>query len=291
MIPSEILKHVKKIQIRTRHMVTDVLAGQYHSVFKGRGMEFDEVRLYQAGDDVRSIDWNVTARTGHPHIKKYVEERELTVMLMFDASGSGAFGSYKRAKREYAAELGAVLAFSAIQNNDKVGLIIFSDTIEKYIPPKKGRRHVLRVIREILFYEPQNKGTDIGRALEFFGNVVRRRTVCFLISDFLASGFSKDLEAANKRHDMIAVSIADPREQQLPSIGIIELEDMETGKTSVVDTKDVNVVKAYSDSMKKTAEERRKMFRSINVDHIEIHTDKPYLDPLLKFFSTRGKRR
>jgi len=215
-IPKELLKQIRRIQIRTSHLVNDVLAGQYESVFKGQGMEFKEVREYQPGDDIRSIDWNVTARTGRPFVKLFTEERELTVMLVVDVSGSGIFGSQEKLKNEMAAELCALLAFSAIKNNDKVGLIMFTGDVEKYVPPKKGRPHVLRVIREVLYYEPVNRGTDLVAALEFLNRVTTRRCVVFLVSDFMAEGYEKVLRVVSKRHDVIAVTITDPREEALP---------------------------------------------------------------------------
>src|SRR2546426_12701490 len=233
MIPKEILKKVRQIEIRTNREVTDVLGGQYHSVFKGRGMEFEEVREYLPGDEIRSIDWNVTARFDHPFIKKFKEERELTVMLVVDVSASGQFGSVRQRKNELAAELAAVLAFSAIRNNDKVGVILFTDRVEKYIAQKKGRRHVLRVIREILAFEPEGKGTNLRLALDYLNRVQRRRAVCFLISDFQDEEFRKSLRVAGKRHDVVALSLRDPREEELPAVGLVELRDAETGEREV----------------------------------------------------------
>ena len=290
MIPKEILKKVRRIQIRTSHMVNDTLAGQYQSVFKGQGMEFDEVREYQPGDEIRSIDWNVTARTGHPYVKKFVEERELTVMLMLDASSSTQFGSVNQFKSELAAELCAVLAFSAIKNNDKVGLIIFTDSVEKFIPPKKGRRHVLRVIREALYFKPKHKGTDIPKALEYLNKITTRRTVIFLVSDFLTSDFEKPLRIANKRHDVIALVINDPREAELPAVGIIELVDAETGLRIAVDTSQEKTRKEFKKINKIQALKQRDLFRSANVDAVNISTGVPYMEPLLKFFRIRERR-
>jgi len=290
MIPEEILKKVRRIDIRTSHMVNDVLAGQYESVFKGQGMEFEEVREYQPGDEVRSIDWNVTARMGRPFVKKFVEERELTVMLVLDASSSLQFGSIKQFKGELAAELCAVLAFSAIKNNDKVGLIIFTDRIEKYVPPKKGRRHVLRVISEALSFQPQGRGTDIADALEYLNKVTIRRTVTFLISDFIATDYEKPLRIANKRHDIIAVTITDPRELELPKVGIIELEDAETDEKILVDTNIRRIREEYRSIALVRAQERQRILRSANVDGIDVFTDKPYIEPLLKFFRMRERR-
>ncbi|HIE26858.1 TPA: DUF58 domain-containing protein [Candidatus Poribacteria bacterium] len=290
MIPEEILKKVRRIDIRTSHIVNDVLAGQYESVFKGQGMEFEEVREYQSGDEVRSIDWNVTARMGRPFLKKFVEERELTVMLVLDASSSSKFGSIKQLKGELAAELCAVLAFSAIKNNDKVGLIIFTDRIEKYVPPKKGRRHVLRVISEALSFQPEGRGTDIAVALEYLNRVTIRRTVTFLISDFIAIDYEKPLRIANKRHDIIAVTITDPRELELPKVGILELEDAETDEKILVDTNIRRVREEYHRIALDRVQERERILRSTNVDAIDVFTDKPYIEPLLKFFRMRERR-
>lgn len=291
MIPRELLKQVRGIQIRTRRLVDDLLAGEYHSTFKGRGIEFDEVREYQPGDEVRTIDWNVTARTGKPFIKKFMEERELTVMLLVDASASGKFGSYRKLKKEFAAELCAVLAFSAIKNNDKVGLIIFTDEVEKYIPPKKGKRHVLRVIREILFFEPRHRGTRIDAALEFLSSVNKRRTVSFLVSDFMADHYERALQIANKRHDIIAITIEDPRESELPDIGLIEVQDAETGDIVLVDTSYENTRKGFHVLAKKSRAERDRQFRKIDVDRIPVETNRPYVDPLMRFFRMREKVR
>lgn len=290
MIPKEILKKVKRIEITTRGLVNDVFSGEYHSVFRGRGMEFAEVREYQIGDDIRTIDWNVTARQGHPYVKVFEEERELTVMLLVDVSSSGEFGTFEQMKGEIAAEICALLAFSAIKNNDKVGLIIFSDQVEKYVAPKKGKSHVLRVIREILYHEPQGTKTNIGEALEFLSQVTRRRSVVFLVSDFLSSGYEKALRIANKRHDIVAVTISDPREIDLPNVGFIELEDAETGETFLVDTSNLDVRNDFSDATNTAVHEREKLFRSLNVDYIDIRTDQSYIEPLIRFFRMRAKR-
>ncbi len=236
MIPKEILKKVKRIEIATRGVVNEIFSGEYHSVFKGRGMEFSEVREYQYGDDIRTIDWNVSARMDHLFVKVFEEERELTVMLLVDVSSSGNFGTASQMKGEIAAELCAVLAFSAIKNNDKVGLIIFSDKIEKFIPPRKGKQHVLRVIREILYFKPEDSQTNLNVALEFLIKVIRRRSIVFLVSDFMTEEYEKALQVTNKKHDVIAIDIIDPREVELPNIGFIELEDAETGETVLVDT-------------------------------------------------------
>lgn len=268
----------------------DVFAGQYHSVFKGKGMEFEEVREYQPGDEIRSIDWNVTARMGHPYVKKFVEERQLTVMLLMDASGSSFFGSRGSLKSELAAELCSVLAFSAIKNNDRVGLIIFSDKVEKFIPPRKGTSHVLRVIREVLYHKPEGKGTDIRMALEYLNGVVRKKAVCFLISDFFDCEFRQQLKITNKHHDVIAVTITDPREISLPKVGILKLKDAETGSEFYVDTQDAKIRNEFSAHSRKLLEERKRLIRSSGVDIIDIHTDKPYSDALFKFFRARERR-
>ena len=290
MIPKEILQQIRRIQITTSRMVTDVFAGHYHSVFKGKGMDFDEVREYQPGDDIRSIDWNVTARTGHPFIKKFTEERELTIMILLDISGSSYFGTVNKLKSRLAAEICSVLALSAVKNNDKVGLIAFTDRIEKFVPPRKGLRHVLRIIREALYFEPEGKGTDIPGALEHLNRVINRRAVTFVISDFYDKDFKKSLSIANKRHDIVALSITDPRELDLPDIGIINLEDAETGKGFLVDTSSSTVRKDYSINSKRIFDERQRLLRSINVDHIDVRTDIPYAHELYKFFRMRERR-
>lgn len=290
MIPKEILKKVRQIQIRSSRLVNDVLAGEYVSVFKGVGMEFEEVREYQAGDDIRTIDWNVTARMGHPYIKRFTEERELTIMFLVDLSYSGEFGSMKQFKNEIATEICALLALSAVRNNDKVGLILFTDKIEKFVPPKKGKTHVLRVIREVLYYKPENKGTDISIALEYLLKVTRRKAVCFLISDFITEGFEHALRIANKRHDIIAASITDPRELEIPNVGFVELEDAETGEITLVDTSDRKMMERFNRFNTKNMEERAKLFRSMGVDLIDVRTDRSYVEPIMKFFRAREKR-
>jgi len=236
MIPQEVLKQIRRIQITTSRMVTDVFSGQYQSVFKGRGMEFNEVREYQPGDEIRSIDWNVTARMGHPYVKKFMEERELTVMLLLDLSGSSYFGTVNKLKRQIAAEICSVLAFSAIRNNDKVGLIIFTDKIEKFVPPKKGVSHVLRIIREALYFNPKGKKTDISGALEYLNKVCKRSTVTFIVSDFYDDNFEKPLSIADRRHDVVAITITDPKELDLPDIGMVQFEDPETERAFYLDT-------------------------------------------------------
>ncbi|MFQ5603050.1 MAG: DUF58 domain-containing protein [bacterium] len=290
MIPKEILKKVKRIEIQTRGLVNEVFSGEYHSVFKGRGMEFSEVREYQLGDDIRTIDWNVSARMGHPFVKVFEEERELTVMLLVDVSSSGNFGTVKQMKGEIATEICALLAFSAIKNNDKVGLIIFTDQIEKYVPPKKGKSHVLRVLRELLYFEPQGKKTDIALALEYLSRVVHRRAVVFLASDFISADYQKALQIANKKHDLVAITITDPREVELPDVGIIELEDAETGEILLVDTTDSVVRDAFRAQTSTAKIERDKLLRSMNVDMIDVRTDVSYVEPLIRFFRMRAKR-
>jgi uncharacterized protein (DUF58 family) len=290
MIPKEILKKVKRIEITTRGLVNEVFSGEYHSVFKGRGMEFAEVREYQVGDDIRNIDWNVTARSENPYVKVFDEERELTVMLMVDVSSSGNFGTTSQMKGEVAAELCAVLAFSAIKNNDKVGLMIFSDKIEKFIPPRKGKQHVLRVIREILYFKPEDSRTDLNIALEYLSRVIKRRSIVFLISDFLTEDYEKSLQIANKKHDIIAIDIIDPREVEIPSIGLLELEDAETGETIMIDTSNPAVRGSFYSQTKEERESREKYFKSIGVDNINIYTDKSYVEPITKFFKMRAKR-
>lgn len=290
MIPKEILKKVKRIEIQTRGLVNDVFSGEYHSVFKGRGMEFSEVREYQFGDDIRNIDWNVSARMGHPFVKVYEEERELTVMLLVDVSSSGNFGTVEQMKGEIAIEICALLAFSAIKNNDKVGLIIFTDRIEKFVPPKKGKTHVLRVLRELLYHQPEGKGTDISTTLEYLSRVVNRRAVVFLVSDFLSEDYQKALQIANNRHDLVAVTITDPREMALPNIGFVELEDAETGEVLLLDTSDDITRQTFTNQATKAKEDRDRILRSMNVDTIDIRTDISYIDPLIKFFKMRAKR-
>ncbi|MCM8775996.1 MAG: DUF58 domain-containing protein [Candidatus Omnitrophica bacterium] len=291
MIPKELLKKVRQIQIHTSRLVNDILSGEYHSTFRGRGIEFEEVREYQPGDEIRSIDWNVTARIGRPFVKKFVEERELTVILMVDASSSGQFGTHQKLKNQFAAEVCAVLAFSAIKNNDKVGLIIFTDRVEKYIPPKKGRKHVLRVIREVLFFEPRHAGTHVQAGLDFLNSVSKRRAVIFLVSDFMAEGYERALQISNKRHDIIAITIQDPREAALPDVGMIELEDAETHDIVLVDTHDANVRKGFQILSGRDVKEREQFFKQVGIDVIPLKTDQSYAEPLIRFFRSREKRR
>ncbi len=290
MLSKELLQKVKRIEIRTNRLVNEALGGEYHSVFKGRGMEFDEVREYQYGDDVRTIDWNVSARLGHFFVKRYVEERELTVMLLVDLSASKRFGSVGRFKNELAAELAALLAFSAIKNNDRVGAIIFTDMVEKYVPPKKGRKHVLRVVREILAYEPIHRGTSIETAVRYLDNVVTKRCVVFLISDYFDANYEKSLRVANQRHDLIALPISDPRERELPDAGILQFLDLETGEVLWIDSSLKKVREQYQQLANSFMEARNKIFRRNRIEFVDISTDRPYDVPLIKFFRERAKR-
>ena len=291
MIPREILKQVRRIEISTRGLVNEVFSGEYHSVFKGRGMNFAEVREYQYGDDIRSIDWNVTARTGSPFVKVFEEERELTVMLVVDVSASCDFGTRERLKGEVAVEICALLAFSAIKNNDKVGLIIFSDRIEKFVPPRKGRRHVLRVLRELLYHRPEGRGTDITAALEYLTHVQRKKAVAFLVSDFRDDGFDRALAIAGRRHDLIAVRVGDERERELPPLGLLELEDPETGERVIVNTSNLEFRTAFGDHVERKRVELDRTFRRSKVDVIDIETGRPYVKPLMLFFQDRARRR
>lgn len=289
MLPRELIRKVRRIEIRTRRLVNDMLAGQYQSVFKGRGMAFDEVRQYQPGDDIRLIDWNVSARLNEAFVKVFVEERELTVMLAVDMSESGIFGSREQHKRELAAELAALLAFSAIKNNDRVGLVIFTDRVEKFVPPKKGRKHVLRVVTEILSYQPASPRTRLDVALRFLGNVSRRRAVAFVISDFIDENYEHALKVASKRHDLIPVSITDPMEESFPPLGLVTLEDPETGELEVVYTS-ASLLRAYRLRVLRQRELRESLFRRLKLDFIDLHTDRPYVSALVQFFEARGKR-
>ncbi|MEM1058229.1 MAG: DUF58 domain-containing protein [Verrucomicrobiota bacterium] len=305
----EIIKKVRQIEIRTNRLVNDSLAGEYHSVFKGRGMDFDEVREYSPGDEVRMIDWNVTARSGVPHVKKFTEERELTILLLVDLSASGSFGSGQQSKRELAAEVASTLAFSAISNKDKVGLVLFTDQIEAYIPPAKGRQHVLRVVREILFFEPRRRGTDIAMALDFVNQVRKRKAVVFLLSDFclhqehqgqltVDRGIPVGLEAlrpalnlTGKRHDLIAVHIQDRNEQELPNLGLLTVEDAETGEQFEIDTGSEETRVRFAALARDRLEAVRKLTRSCGVQSLELKTGQSYVTALLNFFSSRGRRR
>jgi uncharacterized protein (DUF58 family) len=292
MITTELMKKIRRIEIRTRRLVNDSYAGEYHSVFKGRGMEFDEVRPYQYGDEIRTIDWNVTARMGNPYVKRYVEERELSVLLLVDASASENFGSIKQFKRELAAELTAVLSFAATTNNDKVGLLIFTDQIELYIPPRKGRKHVLRLIRELLAFEPKGRGTDIEMALETANQILKRRSIIFLVSDFLAepAGYRKALAITNRRHDVIAVDLHDPLETKIADVGLVALDDPETGEIAWVDTSSRSWQEAFNQSVSRLENDKSKVLRRANVDHITIGTDEDYTAPLASFFHERARR-
>jgi uncharacterized protein (DUF58 family) len=290
MIPREILKEVRRIEISTRGLVNEVFSGEYHSVFKGRGMSFAEVREYQYGDDIRSIDWNVTARTGAPFVKIFEEERELTVMLLVDVSASGDFGTKQKLKSQVAVEICALLAFSAIKNNDKVGLIIFSDHVEQFVPPRKGRRHVLRVLRELLYHEPKGRGTDIGAALEYLAHVQRKRAVTFLVSDFRDEGFDRALAVAGRRHDLVAVRIGDEREQELPPLGYVELEDPESGRRVVVNTSSRVFRSAFRAVETSRKEALDRALRRSKVDVIDISTGEPWVKPLMRFFQGRMRR-
>ncbi len=291
MIPAKVMKKIRRIQIRTSHVVDDMLGGQYHSAFKGRGIEFEEVRPYQIGDDVRAIDWNVTARCGSPFIKLFREERELTVHLMVDLSASQLLGTQYQSKRELVSELGATLAFSAIKNNDKVGLTLFTDGIEKVIPPAKGTRHVLRVIRELLYCEPIGEGTDIAAALDHVNRTAKRRSVIFLISDFQTDGYRKPLRIARKKHDVIPVVVDDEREHEMPNVGLLELQDSETGEIVVLDTTSAKQRKRYAEFARQQVADREQIFRELKMDPIYIHTGQDMIDPLRRFFHKREARR
>ena len=288
---TEVLKKVRKIEIKTKGLSNHIFAGEYHTAFKGKGMAFSEVREYQLGDDIRTIDWNVTARYNNPFVKIFDEEREMTVMLLVDISKSGKFGTQKKTKKEIATELSAVLAFSAIQNNDKVGVIFFTDIIEKFIPPKKGKSHILRIIRELLAFEPENSGTNISAALEYFSSVIKKRSVCFILSDFLDHDFTKPLQIANKKHDIVAVRIHDKREERLPDVGMIKMLDAEIGKSNWVDTSSKRIRMDFGDKYKKRAEKLKQDFLLCGVDHININTAESYIKPLINFFKQRENRR
>ena len=291
MIPKELAKKIRYIQIRTSKTVNDVMAGEYKSAFRGAGMEFDEVREYQPGDEVRSIDWNVTARQGRPFVKRFHEERELTVLFVVDLSASGLFGSSLRSKNDLAAELCALLSFSAVKSNDKVGLILFTDRIERFIPPAKGITHAMRIIREVLGFVPNGKETNIPDALDFLGKVIRKRAVVFLISDFLSENFEKPLRMLSRRHDLIAVSISDAREQSLPDVGLLELEDAETGECLLIDTGSMQVRKDYAKLAEQQQNGLRSAFRSMGIDQLDLRTDQDYQNALATFFRRRERLR
>ena len=290
MLPKEVLENVRRLEIGTKGLVNEIFSGEYHTVFKGRGMEFAEVREYVPGDDIRLIDWNVSARTGSPFVKVFSEERELSMMLVVDMSRSGTFGSSYRMKDEVAIEICALLAFSAMKNNDKVGLLIFTDRVEKFIPPRKGRQHVLRVLREIVYHEPENRGTNMNSALEYLLRVIRRNSVVFILSDFMDDGFQKSLRVVSSKHDVIAIKVTDKLEMQLPDAGLISLVDAETGENVVVDTSDEKIRNSYSALRQAQQEGLEKMFKKINLDYIIIKTGESYVEPLYKFFRKRAKR-
>jgi uncharacterized protein (DUF58 family) len=290
MLPREVLRQIRRLQLKARRAVEDVLGGEYHSVFKGSGIAFDEVREYQVGDDVRSIDWNVTAREGRPFIKRFIEERELTVVLAVDCSGSSQFGSRLQLKREVAAELAAVLAFSAISNNDRVGLVQFTDRVEHFVPPRKGSRHVLRLIRDVLFYQPKRRGTSLREALDYLNRVLRRRAIVFFFSDFQDREYELPFKRTARRHDLIAVRVGDPREEELPAVGLVEFEDAETGRVVVLDTSSGAVRDSYERAARERAEAVRRLTRAAGVDLIEVSTDGGHLDALIRFFRLRERR-
>ncbi|MBK7498353.1 MAG: DUF58 domain-containing protein [Ignavibacteriales bacterium] len=290
MLTKELLKQVRQIEIRTKGLVNQVFSGEYHSVFKGRGMEFSEVREYQYGDDIRNIDWNVTARFGHPYIKIFEEERELTVMLMVDLSGSLMFGSVSKTKQRIAAELSAILAFSALKNNDKVGLILFTDKIEKFVPPRKGKKHVLRIIREVLSFEPEGKSTNIRGALEYMNNAIKKKSIAFLISDFMDEGYEKILRIVGRKHDLIGIVLDDRREKEIPNIGLVKLADAETGAERWIDTSSRRVRERMIFDRKEREKLRNSIFVKSRLDKIEVTTGSNYIQPLVQFFRRREKR-
>jgi uncharacterized protein (DUF58 family) len=285
---SEIIQKVRKIEIKTRGLSDHIFAGQYHSAFKGRGMTFAEVREYQYGDDVRSIDWNVTARFGHPYVKIFEEERELTVMLLIDVSGSRVFGTVSRLKMDVVTEVAATLAFSTIQNNDKIGVVFFSDKVEKFIPPKKGRKHVLHIIRELIDFRPESTRTDISEALRYFTNSIKKRSTAFLISDFLDNGFEKELTIANRKHDVVALQVFDIRETEMPDVGLVKLKDAETGDRMWVDTSDIRLRKSYKNAWGQSQLELQKTFTRSGIDSVSMSTADDYVKSLLKLFRMRA---
>jgi uncharacterized protein (DUF58 family) len=286
---AELFKKARAIEIASRRLVDDQLAGQYHSVFKGRGLVFSDVRPYYAGDDVRSIDWNITARMNAPHVKQFIEERDRTVNLVVDMSASGYFGTRGSSKREVAAELAAVVAFSAIKNNDRVGLYIVTDRVERYVPPKKGRRHVLRVIGEILAFQPSSRGTDLAAGLDFLGKVAKRRSVVFFVSDFLSEGWESAMRIASRRHEIVPVVVGDPMEARLPDVGLLLLEDLETGRVVEVDTRG-RAGGEFVWAARRASEDRDQLLRRLNLDVVTVSTDEPYVDALIAFFRARAKR-
>lgn len=290
MLTTELLKQVRRIEIRTKGLVNQVFSGEYHSVFKGMGMEFSEVREYQFGDDIRNIDWNVTARYGRPFIKVFEEERELTVMLMVDLSGSLMFGSISKTKQRVAVEVTAILAFSALKNNDKVGLILFTDKIEKFVPPRKGNKHVLRIIRDILSFNPEGNATDIKGALEYMNGTIKKRSIVFLLSDFMDQGYSKILKVVGKKHDLIGIVLDDRRENELPAIGLVKLTDAETGQERWIDTSSNRVRKMMRKTRSEAVNKRNALFLTSRIDRIQIETGKDYIKPLVQFFRLRERR-
>jgi len=286
----ELLKKVRKIEIKTKGLSNHIFSGEYHTAFKGKGMAFSEVREYQPGDDVRSIDWNVTARYNSPFVKVFEEEREMTVILLIDVSGSSDFGTQTQLKREVATEIAAVLSFSAINNNDKIGVLFFSDKIEKFIPPKKGKSHILRIIRELITFESESKKTNIEVALKYFNNVIKKRAVCFILSDFMDTNFDKSLKITRNKHDIIALRIHDQREETLPNVGLIKVEDAESGQTRWMDSSNKQVRTNYNNNYREFEKELKQTLQSSGVDHIDIKTGKDYIKPLMSFFKNRGKR-
>lgn len=290
MLPRQVLRQIRRLQLRARRAVEDLLGGEYHSVFKGSGIVFEEVREYQPGDDIRAIDWNVTARMGHPFIKRFIEERELTVVLVVDVSGSQQFGTRAQLKQEVAAELAAVLAFSAISNNDRVGLVQLTDQVERFVPPGKGVRHVLRLIRDVLFAQPQRRTTSLREGLDFVNRVLRRRAIVFLLSDFLDRDYDRAFQRTGRRHDLIAVRITDPGEEELPDVGLLEVADAETGERLLVDTGSRAVRDTYRAEAIQRREQLRQLARSASVDLVEVSTDGGHLDALIRFFRLRESR-
>ena len=291
MSTSELLKKVRKIEIKTKGLSNHIFSGEYHTAFKGKGMAFSEVRGYQPGDDVRSIDWNVTARYNNPFVKVFEEEREMTVMLLIDISGSSDFGTQTQLKREVATEIAAVLSFSAINNNDKIGVIFFSDKIEKFIPPKKGKSHILRIIRELITFKSENKKTNLEEALIYFNNVIKKRSVCFILSDFMDNNFNKSLKIARNKHDIVALRIHDEREEQLVDVGLMKVEDTETGNLKWVDTSNKTIRKEFRKNYLSFEKNIKQTLQNSDVDHIDIKTGKDYVKPLINFFKNRGRRK
>ena len=291
MSTSALLKKVRKIEIKTKGLSNHIFAGEYHTAFKGRGMAFSEVREYQPGDEIRSIDWNVTARYNTPFVKVFEEEREMTVMLLIDVSASGNFGTKEQFKRELATEIAAILAFSAIKNNDKVGIIFFTDVIEQFIPPKKGKSHILRIIREVLAFQPKGKGTNIAGVLEYFNSVIKKRSICFMLSDFISMPFDRPLKIASKKHDLVALRIHDKRENTLPNVGLVPMQDAESEQMIFVDTSNKKIRENFEKNRLAKNEALKKLFPSSGVDLIDITTGTDYVKPLINFFKTRGRRR